>query len=279
VRIDRFNRSPVHTSLLSVPAAVSLDAAGFDIIGDTMGSAVLRSSWYAVGGCGWTIGGGPAKVYGTNSRWNGFGPYVGRVMDGYRRALSRLSTEAVAMGADGVVDIRISDHHVAEGCREYSVIGTAVRARSRVHATRPFTTVLSGSEVAKLVVSGWVPMSLELAMEVAIRHDDEFTQSQDRRSMINRDNVEIAGYTKLATYTRQSVRQKLMAKIASAGADGVVVSKLTFSLRDRDQGAGHHDHIAESMIVGTSIGSFVSRYFTAPPAPLPILPLSKASTS
>ena len=274
IRLDRFNRAPVRTSLLSVPEATSLDAAGFDIVGDVMGSAVLRSSWYATGGCGWAIGStGPAKVYGTGSRWNGYGGYIERVTGGYRRALTRLSAEAAAMGADGVVDIRMRDHDVAENSREYSAIGTAVRARSRVRAPKPFTTVLSGEDVAKLLISGWVPMTLELAMEVAIRHDDQATQMQGRDSVFNRDNLEIAGYTELATYTRHSVRQKLAAKVAAAGADGVVVSELTFDMRERDSG-GHSDHIAESTIVGTTIGRFADKFFTAPPPTLRILPLN-----
>jgi uncharacterized protein YbjQ (UPF0145 family) len=272
-RIERFQRSPVHTSLLSVPSAFSLESAGFDLVGEVMGSAVMYSAWYPVGGCGYAYGGGPARVYGTSSRWNGYGPYVQRVIGGYRTALNRLSAEATGMAADGVVGIRISERAVAEGCHEYSVMGTAVRARSRTRAPKPFTTDLSGTEVAKLLMSGWVPASLELAMEVAIRHDDQITRTQAGSLLMNQANVEIAGYTELATYTRAAARQKLAAKVSAAGADGVVVSSVTFSMYGRENGPGHSDHIAESVIVGTTIASFGTRA-AAPPKPLSILPLT-----
>jgi len=268
-RMRRFAESPVHSSLLSVPAAVAIDSVGFDSVGEVMGAAVMQLGWTGTGGCGYYAGAGAAKVYGSSSQWGGFGPYIKVVLTGYRLAMSRLVAEASAMRADGVVGIKIATRHLGDNNHEYTAIGTAVRARSRIRPDQPFTTDLSGPDVAALLIGGWVPVTLEIAMEMAIRHDDALTRAQE--SFRSRANVEVYGHTELAQYVRNAVRDRLASQIKASRADGLVVSRLTFNIWESSLG-GHRDHVAESLIFGTSIASF-RRGAKRPPAPLPMLVL------
>jgi hypothetical protein len=274
-RMERFATSPVHSSLFSVPAAVAVDSVGFDAVGDAMGSAVIRISWAGTGSCGYFSPSGrpvAAKVYGSSSRWGGFGPYTNAVLNGYRLALSRLVAEASAMHADGIVGIKLATNHLGENDHEYTAIGTAVRARSRVRPERPFTTDLDGRDFAALLIGGWVPVALEIAMEMAIRHDDAFTEQQERRSYGSASNVEIDGHTELARYVRATARQKLMTQISASRAEGIVVSSLDFSIWASHGVAAHRDHLAEARIFGTSIVSFRPAA-KRPPTPLTMLVL------
>jgi uncharacterized protein YbjQ (UPF0145 family) len=265
----RFAESPVHSSLLTVPAAVAVDSVGFDPVGEVMGSAVMQLGWTGTAGCGYYLGAGRAKVYGSSSQWGGFGPYIKVVLSGYRLAMNRLVAEASAMGADGIVGVKIATRHLGDNNHEYTAIGTAVRARSRTRPDQPFTTDLDGPDFAALLIGGWVPVALELAMEMAIRHDDALTRSQE--SLRNRSNVEIAGHTELAHYVRNAVRERLASQIKTSRAEGLVVSSLNFSMWESGLG-GHLDHVAEALIFGTSIASF-RRGAKPPPAPLTMLVL------
>jgi hypothetical protein len=135
-------------------------------------------------------------------------------------------------------------------------LGTAIRARSRTRPTTPFSTELPGTDFAKLVLSGWIPVALQYGLEVAIRHDDYRTQTQAGSRLFNTTNVEVSGYTELVQHTRAAARDKLAAKIAAAGADGGVISSSTLKMWQIEPADGHTDHVAESMVLGTAIAAF-----------------------
>ncbi len=279
-RIQRFDRSQLRTSLLSVPAALSVEAVGFDFVGEVMGCSVTTLNWSGTGTCGYYLGMGTSKVIGSSSNgrysgYSGFGPYIRSVLNGYRNALDRLLHEATAIHADGVVGISWQTRPLGNSVHEYIALGTAVRARSRTRPPVPFSTDLSGSDFAKLLLSGWVPVALQMTMEMAIRHDDALTRTQERSSFRNRDNVEIVGHSDLAQYTRSAVREKMASQVRASGASGFVVSDLLFDMWERDVGAGHRDHVAMSRIVGTSLVKMRRPAGSPSPSVLTILPLGK----
>jgi uncharacterized protein YbjQ (UPF0145 family) len=286
-RVARFQSSPLRTSLLSVPASVGLDSAGFDPVGEVMGCIVQQISWVGYAGCGaWTgpgaSGWGAAldprtmAVQPSTGSFYGYGPYVHAIETGYSTALGRMLMEASALGADGVVGVRLTDTHLdhARGTREFMAIGTAVRGRTRIRPKVPFTTDLPGTDVAKLLMSGWAPVALQVALEVAIRHDDYATRNQARSRLFNTANVEVAGYTELVQHTRSLARDKLARAVGRVGADGGVVSDMRLRIWEIEPSEGHIDHAAEATIVGTAIAAFgpLGTGRTAPPAPLTIMP-------
>jgi uncharacterized protein YbjQ (UPF0145 family) len=257
-RIARANQSGVSTSLLSVAAATSLQSVGLDSVGEVMGCIVEHIGWQGNMGCGAVLGWGTSFALGPQTsvgsrqgQWSAFRPYADAIRRGYATALHRLYLEAVALGADGVVGIKLTMSNL-DGAREFMALGTAVRARSSVRPAVPFTTDLPGSDVAKLMQAGWVPASLLVSFDVAVRHDDWQTRGQAG----SWSNVEVAGYTELTQHIRHLVRADVHHQVARLGADGFVASAIGMRVFEVEPGENHRDHVAEALMTGTALAQF-----------------------
>ena len=290
-RMRRFARTGLRTSLLTVPGAVGVQSVGFDPVGEVMGCIVEHIGWSGFGGCGYFggiggfgIGGGTVTSSGP-ARLVGFGPYVDALYRGYGTALGRMTAEAAAMEADGVVGVRLSVSHLGAhlgsplgsppgshrgaGNREFVALGTAVRARSRHRPGRVFTTDLAGQDMAKLLAAGWVPSAVVYGISVAVRHDDWWTQ---RQSSWGAGNTEVSGYTELVTHVRADARHRFDQQARAAGAEGAIVSSIGLTIREIEPAENHRDHVAEAGVFGTALVSF-HRGSRAPTRSLTILPL------
>ncbi|MGH3770171.1 MAG: heavy metal-binding domain-containing protein [Pseudonocardiaceae bacterium] len=282
-RMRRFARTGLRTSLLTVPGALGVQSVGFDPVGEVMGCIVEHIGWSGFGGCGYFGGLGGFGIAGgtvTSSgsvRFVGFGPYVDALYQGYGTALERMTKEAAAMDADGVVGVRLSMSHLGSqlgshtgaGNREFVALGTAVRARSRHRPGRVFTTDLAGQDVAKLVQAGWVPCALVYGISMAVRHDDWATR---RQASWGAGNTEVSGYTELVTHVRADARYRFGQQARSAGAQGAIVSSMGLSIGEIEPGENHRDHVAEASVFGTALVSF-HQGSRAPTRSLTILPL------
>ncbi|MFC4947660.1 heavy metal-binding domain-containing protein [Pseudonocardia sp. GCM10023141] len=239
------------TSLLSAPAAAGLEAAGFDPVGEVMGSMVQRIGWAGYRGCGvYGIGGG----YGVQpTSFTGFAPYADALNRGYTTAMDRMLQEASTIGADGVVGVRLTTTRMDNNAREFTALGTAVRARSATRPLRVFSTDLPGQDVAKLVAAGWIPTDLVFGLSVAIRHDDWATRQQSSWAA---GNTEVSGYTELITHTRADARARFGRHVRATGADGAVVSSMDLQTWSIEPGENHRDHVAEASVFGTALARF-----------------------
>jgi len=275
-RVRRAAAGGAWTSLLSAPAAAGLEVAGFDPVGEVMGSMVQRIGWSSYYGCGargW-YGAAGRTVTSAQHPQAGFAPYASALETGWGTAMARMVTEAATIGADGIVGVQLSQGALGNNIHEFTAIGTAVRARSRVRPRRVFSTHLPGQDVAKLVLAGWVPTDLVLGVAVGIRHDDWNTRQQ--RSW-TAGNVEVGGYTELINVTRADARRAFGAHVHAAGADGAVVASMRLSTWEIEPGEGHVDHVAESTIFGTAIAQFHGSR-AAPSRSLTYLPLKRSRT-
>jgi uncharacterized protein YbjQ (UPF0145 family) len=264
------------TSLLSVAAMAGVHVAGLEPVGEVMGSMVQKIGWSGFRGCGvygLGFGGGFSGSTVTSSRpsrFSGFAPYVEALNTGYRTAMARMVQEAATIGADGIVGVGLTMTHMAGGAREFTALGTAVRARSSARPRRIFSTHLSGQDVAKLVAGGWMPTDLVFGISVAIRHDDWTTR---RQSSWGAGNVEVAGYTELITHTRADARAQFGRHVHATGADGAIVSSMTLQAWEIEPSNNHRDHVAEATVFGTSLLRFHTAT-TAPARTLTFLPLT-----
>ena len=257
-RVARAQSSGVRTSLLSADGAASLSSVGLDPIGEVMGCVVESVGWQGYAGCGMGTYGmgfgfdvGSPVIGSQDSRWSAFRPYVDAIRRGYGTAMSRLLQEAIALGGDGVVGVRLSVG-MLDGAREFMALGTAVRARSQIRPRAPFTTDLPGSDLAKLMQAGWVPAQLIVGFDLAIRHDDWRTRNQAGSWV----NAEVTGYTELVEYTRHIVRTDVERQARRVGADGFISSAATLRIFEVEPSEGHRDHVAEALMVGTTIARF-----------------------
>ena len=182
-------------------------------------------------------------------------------------AMTRMEAEAQALGADGVVGVRLDVElkEFGSDIAEFIAIGTAVHAEEgaggggvknwRNNKKLPFTSDLSGQDFAKLIMAGWVPAGLALGISIGARHDDWLTVNQTGWGM---GNAEVGGYTDLVNQTRHDARGQLERDVARHGAEGVVVSSMDMRVRERECTMQEHrkDHIVEVTIIGTATAQF-----------------------
>jgi uncharacterized protein YbjQ (UPF0145 family) len=299
-RIDRARSSGVRSSLLSVPGHVGIESCGFTPIGEVMGCIVEYIGFQGYGGCGLYSGGGGGGMYGggyggsggggmygggygaggyasppvvtsgAGSGWAGFAPYVNALYHGWDTALDRMLTEALELGADGIVGVSLSEQHLGTGNREFMALGTAVRSLGATHTGRPFTTTLAGQDVAKLFHSGWMPASIVVGISVAIRHDDYQTRMSQGSFA---PNMEVSGFTELVTAVRADARHQLERRTAHAGAEGAILdSPVSLAMHELEAGEGHRDHVAESSVLASAIVRY-HRAESLPPKPFAMLAL------
>jgi uncharacterized protein YbjQ (UPF0145 family) len=255
-RIARAAADGVRTSLLSADGLAGLEVAGFDVVGEVLGTAVMQIGFQGFGGCGWTpgLGGyyGPAQVS-PPSRWSGYEPYARAVRHGRTTALDRMRQEAAALGADGVVGVSFTDERMEGQKREFMALGTAVRSRGRERPKTPFTTDLGGQDLAKLLTAGWVPAGIAYGIAMAVRHDDWRTQSQTGYWA---GNTEVSGYTELLTHVRADARREFAAFAAKLGGDAALLSGLWSHVWPIEVAENHTDHVAECVVTGNAIARF-----------------------
>jgi uncharacterized protein YbjQ (UPF0145 family) len=225
------------------------------------------------GSMGGPLGGPPTVTSGQGYSWGGFAPYADALYRGYDTALDRMLQEASALGADGVVGVRLTVDHLGSGNREFVALGTAVRSSGTTHLGTPFATLLAGQDVTKLLASGWAPASIVIGLSVSVRHDDYRTQMQS--GSWNTANTEVEGYSELVTHARADARDQLANRIARSGAEGAVVHDMSLRVHEVEPSDNHRDHVAEAVVIGTAITHF-HRTRAAPTRSLSILPLRAA---
>ncbi|UZJ25194.1 heavy metal-binding domain-containing protein [Rhodococcus antarcticus] len=273
-RLAQLRRTGAFTSQLATSEFATLRAAGFDPVGQVMGTSVYRLGYIP-----YTCSYGFGLAYGAGGGRGGYRPGSTTSVHGYVQALhrarelalGRLVDECRALGGDGVVGVtavRLPFPGVSRTF-EFSVTGTAVRARGQVRPRHPFTSDLSGQDVASLLRAGYVPTTLAYGISVGVRHDDWRTT---RMSGAWAGNVEIPGYTELVNDVRHWARQDFTAAVALSGGENAVLRDTELEIWEQEPSDGHRDHFAIATLVGTGIARFTARP-VPPPAPLTILRL------
>jgi len=272
-RMAGIRQSNTWGSALSTQEFAAIEGAGFDPVGQVLGTAVFHIGYAGRWGCS----GAWSFLAGTEVSSSAYAPFseLVRTMYGARRlALSRAVAECTALGGDGIVGVKLRVGHFPAGGMEFTALGTAVRARSAVRPTQPFTSHVTGQEFGKLVHAGWIPTGLALGISIATRHDDWRTYNQLRWTA---QNQEIEGYTQLINHARHDARHQLELDARSHGGDGVVVDEMQLRISERECPSyeNQRDHIAEATFLGTSIVRFDRSPAHAGPKPLTIMMLNR----
>jgi uncharacterized protein YbjQ (UPF0145 family) len=262
-RIAGLRSSGTWGSALTVDEFAAIRSVGFEPVGQVFGAAVYSAgsaSGYTCPGASGPSGDGspPRRAAQVSGRGGpgSFGPLV-QTMDLARRtAVARMVTECAQLGGHGVVGVRLIRGSFPLGGPQFTVIGTAVRARGATPGQPvPFTAEVSGQDFAKLMMTGWVPAGLVLGISIGSRHDDRTTTRQARWGS---GNAEVTGWTELVSQSRHDARRQLERDVKRLGADGVVIATMDMRVRQRDcpETPGRRDHIAEATLIGTAIARF-----------------------
>jgi uncharacterized protein YbjQ (UPF0145 family) len=139
-------------------------------------------------------------------------------------AMARMEAEADALGADGVIGVRIRplNYPFASDVLEFVAVGTAIKSTNgrsyRTPAGRPFSSHLSGQDFWTLWQHGWVPRSLVLG--TCVYHIAHMTL---RQVLANAgQNVELVTFTQAAYDAREIAMARMQYEGEQVGADGVV---------------------------------------------------------
>ena len=221
---------------LSVNEFVLIENAGFEPLGLVRGTSIYQMGFQ------W-------------ARWdrNQEITALSQALYGAREAaMTRMEDEADAIGADGIVGVRLEvrkapwTRHVTE----FFAVGTAVRDIHGVsHRTvhhRPFTSALSGQEFWLLMQYGYRPVSLVLGnavYHVAWRNVANSLWAWGR-------SLELPHYTQAFYSARELAGDRLHAEAADAEADGVVGVRLE----------EHPNHWMGRFVEFLAIGTAVERF-------------------
>jgi uncharacterized protein YbjQ (UPF0145 family) len=269
LRLATMRADAAFTSSLSVDEHHAIRSVGFSPVGQVMGTAVVHPGAYALSACGYY---GYGYTYGWGQAPVAVATQVEQALHGARsNAMSRLVQECQGLGGDGVVGVRLTMQSFIAGGIEVQAIGTAVKADGDVRPPWPFTSDLSGQDFAKLMLSGWLAAGLVMGTAVLIRHDDYTTAWQTG----SWNNTEVSGITQLVTDARERSRAALRRDAARFGAEHVVLRDLGMWVFHQECRSGNegHDHVAESLALGTAIVPLRHGHATEVPRPLPMLRL------
>jgi uncharacterized protein YbjQ (UPF0145 family) len=220
------------TSDLSVNEFVLVKEAGFEPLGLVMGSSVYH--------IGFQVG-----------SWNQNmelqvltqAMYAAREL-----AMARMQTEADALGADGIVGVRLLLTHHQGAMSDFVAIGTAIRARDqagawRTPAGRAFTSDLSGQDFWTLRQAGYVPVSLVLG--TCVYHIAHQSMRQAFRNV--GQNIELPNFTQATYDARELAMSRMQGEAERDQADGIV------GVRIGENAHVWGEHATEFLAIGTSV--------------------------
>ncbi len=209
-------------------------------------------------------------------------------------AMSRMEAEALALGADGVVGVRLqsAQYEWGQDLIEFMAVGTAVRARGdgafRTRFGKPFTSDLSGQDLRTLLQAGYRPLGLVMGASVyaAYQNGWEFQQlagwgwGAGMTWSFGGTNGEIGRFTDALYSARELAMGRMQAEAAALDAEGIVGMQLTVnrSLSKSDAEFAHEvadsqsgpslvwrTFIADVYAVGTAVSPLSADHEIPPP--------------
>jgi uncharacterized protein YbjQ (UPF0145 family) len=186
-------------------------------------------------------------------------------------AMTRMEAEAHALGADGIVGVRLEIEFKEFGgdLAEFVAVGTAVLAEQpppsggwRNNRGLPFTSDLSGQDFWTLIQAGYAPLGM--VMGSCVYH----IAHRGLRATIatTGTNVEIEQYTEALYDARELAMGRMQAEAEALAAEGIVGVQL-LSLPHRWGG-----HTTEFFAIGTAVRPLRPDHVIAKPSL--VLPLT-----
>jgi uncharacterized protein YbjQ (UPF0145 family) len=164
-------------------------------------------------------------------------------------AMSRMEAEAQALGASGVVGVRLDIRFLqwGEHIGEFIAVGTAVRQKDgqdwRADGGVPFTSDLSGQAFYKLLSAGYRPLGLVLGNCVYHVAHQSFGQMLRQVGQ----NAEVTVYTQALYEARELAMSRMQAEAERLNATTVVETRLEVATHIWEY------HVMEFLSIGTAV--------------------------
>jgi uncharacterized protein YbjQ (UPF0145 family) len=148
-----------------------------------------------------------------------------------RRALDRLSEEALQVDADAVVGVHLrrGDHDLGKGLIQYMVSGTAIRLPDSGRRSAPVLSDVSVQDYWRLVSTGFEPCGLVAASTVVFASAPRDTRARRRRTTAR--NQELEEISEAFNLARETVRARLRGQVTDAHATGAVGVQFSHSVQ------------------------------------------------
>jgi len=266
-RLAQMRQHHFFTSDLSVNEFLLVKEVGFHPVGLVMGSSIYH------------IGLSLAR-WGKNMEMQSL---TQALYHSRELAMARMEEEADALGADGIVAVRleVNLHAWGKSVAEFIAIGTAVRHKHggnfRNKAGKPFQSDLSGQDFWTLLRSGYRPVGFVMGNCVY------YVTPATVRGTATYTNAEASYYTHAFYDARELAIERLQAEAEDLDADGIVGVRveekqhswrnLRGILRKDGNAALRTGELIEFFVVGTA----VVRMETSEPIPVPTLVISANS--
>jgi uncharacterized protein YbjQ (UPF0145 family) len=164
-------------------------------------------------------------------------------------AIVRMEDEADALGASGVIGVRLTltTADWTKKSVEFIAVGTAVSARDdpdwRTQEGKPFTSDLSGREFWTLIQAGYRPLGF--VMGTCVYHVGRRSAARAARQVGR--NTELTTQTQALYSARELAMTRMQEEAGPMGAAGVVGSRITESSHVWRR------HLIEFLAIGTAI--------------------------
>jgi uncharacterized protein YbjQ (UPF0145 family) len=190
-------------------------------------------------------------------------------------AMGRMEAEADALGADGIVGVRLEIEFKEFGndLAEFIAVGTAVKADEahaqtpdgfswRNNQNKPFTSDLSGQDFWTLLQAGYAPVGMTMGTCVYHIAHQRFWQAIGNTGQ----NVEIPQFTEALYDARELAMSRMQAEAEALAAEGIVGVQL---LSQSHRWGGH---TTEFFAIGTAVRPLREDHTIATPSL--VLPLT-----
>jgi uncharacterized protein YbjQ (UPF0145 family) len=232
-RLVNMRQRHFFTSDLSVNEFLLVKDVGFEPMGLVIGSSIYHIGFQMAG-------------WGKNMEMD---TLTQALYHSRELAMSRMEEEADALGADGIIGVRLTVNLHAWGSNviEFLAIGTAVRHRDgqpyRTPNNKPFTSDLSGQDFWTLLRAGYRPVGF--VMGNCVYHIAHQGLGQWLGN-INK-NLELPNYTQSLYDARELAMERMQAEAEELKAEGIVGVTVEES---------HHtwgSHVLEFSALGTAV--------------------------
>ncbi len=183
-------------------------------------------------------------------------------------AMNRMEEEAHALGADGIVGVRLDVSHKEWGSHvaEFVAMGTAVVHRNDPHRFknkrgRPFTSDLTGQDFYILLRSGYRPLGMVMGNCVYHVAQQGFLSYMRTFSQ----NVELTQYTQALYDSRELAMERMQREAEELGAKGIVGA----NIHEKTHAWG--PQVIEFFAIGTAVEEISEDHVIEPP--VLVLPL------
>lgn len=208
-RLTAMRQHHFFTSDLSVNEFLLVKEVGFQPLGLVMGSSIFHVGWHPVRGVSEELTTLTQALYHAREL-----------------AMVRMEEEADALGADGIVAVRLTltIHTWGTNVIEFLAIGTAVKNAAgegtwRASNGKPFQSDLSGQDFWTLLHAGYRPVGM--VMGNCVYYVAPQQQGQQGWGGYQQ-NMELTGPTQAFYDARELAMERMQAEAEALGAEGIV---------------------------------------------------------